>query len=58
MCDRRNDEIDRRTILAQRRIKEEKRQKAKARASKPKAIKDRHIQNVATDAPIDSSAPL
>nr|XP_020173034.1 eukaryotic translation initiation factor 5B-like [Aegilops tauschii subsp. strangulata] len=40
------------------RIKEEERQKAKARASKPKGIKDHRIQNVATDAPIDSSTPL
>ena len=37
---------------------EGKGKEAKARASKPKAISDRRIQNIATDAPIDSSAPL
>ena len=58
MCDQRNDEIERQAKLARRRIKEEKHQKAKAGASKPKAIKDRRIQNVATNAPVDSSAPL
>ena len=57
LCDRRNEEIDRKVDLARRRVKEEKRQKAKARASKPKVNKDRRLQTVA-DAPIDSSTPL
>ena len=58
LCDRRNDEIDRRTILAQRRIKEEKRQKANERGSKLKAISNSRIQNDATHAPIDTSVSL
>ena len=48
LCDQRNDEMERQAKLARRRIKEEKRQKAKVRASNPKAIKNRNIQNVAT----------
>jgi hypothetical protein len=58
LCDRRNDEIERKANLARRRIKEEKCQKAKARASKPKGIKDRRLQTVTDDQPIDSSTPL
>lgn len=58
LCDRRNEEIDRKADLARRRIKEEKRQKAKPRASYPKVNKDRCLQTVAADAPLDSITPL
>jgi hypothetical protein len=58
LFDQRNDEIKHQADLARQREKEEKRHKAKARASKPKAISDHCIQTVATDAPVDTSAPL
>ena len=58
LCDRRNDEIKRQAGLARRRIQEEKRHIARARANKPKAMLDRRIQLVLTDAPVDTSAPL
>ena len=58
LCDWRNDDFARQAEHARWREKDEKCQQSKARASKPKAIKDRRIQNVATDAPIDSSVPL
>ena len=43
LCDRRNDEIKRQADLARWRQKEEKHQKLRARANKPKTISDRHI---------------
>jgi hypothetical protein len=58
LCDHRNDEIKRQADLARRREREEKRQKAQTRASKLKAVKDRRIQSITSDAPVDSSVPL
>nr|XP_020165050.1 DNA ligase 1-like [Aegilops tauschii subsp. strangulata] len=58
LCDRRNEEIKRQADLARRREKEEKQEKAQARASQLKASKDRRIQFVTMDAPVDTSAPL
>ena len=58
LCDKRNEEIDRKADLARRRIQEEKRQKARARVSKPKTNKDRRLQNVTADPTLDSHVPL
>jgi hypothetical protein len=59
LCDRRNEEIDRKADLARRRIQEEKCQKARARNSNPKANKDRRLQNIATDpTPLDTHVLL
>ena len=58
LCDRRNDEIKRQADLARRREREEKCQKAQARASQLKASKDRRIQSISTDAPVDANVPL
>ena len=58
LCDRRIEEIKRQEDLARCREREEKRHRAQARANKPKEIKDRHIQSMTNDAPIDTSVPL
>ena len=58
LCDRRNDEIKRQADLARRREREEKCQKAQARANQLKDSKDHRIQSVKIDAPIDTSVPL
>lgn len=50
LCDRRNDEIERKAEAARRRDVEEKRQKTREKASKLKENKDRCLLTVATDA--------
>ena len=58
LCDQRNDELKRQADLARRRGREEKRQRAQARANKPKEIKDHRIQSVTTKVLVDTSVPL
>nr|XP_020161172.1 calpastatin-like [Aegilops tauschii subsp. strangulata] len=59
LCDRKNEQIDRKVDLARRRVQEERCQRALARAAKPQGKKDHHLQNVVVDdVPINTSAPL
>lgn len=59
LCDTKNEEIDHKDDLARRRVREEKCQKAIARAVELKGKKDRYLQNVVVYVvPINTSAPF